>query len=269
MADNHQYDDFSGDEQHSFPQDAWSANNNEGVEDIESQTRNFDNPQDFYDQFGPVPIPYNPFDFPETLVDYQHAFPPQNFGPPSNLYTFPDTNIVNMHAPEGFITQQIPRHTWVDEFHHTYTPATNETHEWAQPGANTSGWIMDPPAQGQYTPYEATPMNPQPDQSSLVCAVPETYITHHFVPETPRVLSQYHSASGSAVVVRSKNPKVKKEFITAQYEISDPNGHRPLRISKAKKGTRMDTIVKQEACWRCKRYRKAVSLYSVRGLNFC
>ena len=268
MADNHQYGSFSGDEQHSFPQNAWSANDNDGVEDIELQTRNIDNPQEFYNQFGPVPIPYNPFDLPDTFVDYQHAFLPQSFGPP-DLGAFPNPNAVNMHAPEAFLTQQIPGHIWVEEVHHTYTPAANETYEWTQPSTNTHGWITDPSAQGQYTSYEATPMNPQPDQSSLVCAVPERYMTHQFVPETPRVLSQYQSASGSAVVVRSKIPKVKKEFITAQYEVSDPNGHRPLRISKAKKGTRIDTIVKQEACWRCKRYRKAVSLYSVGGLDFC
>jgi hypothetical protein len=105
--------------------------------------------------------------------------------------------------------------------------------------------------------------------SSLAGTASDTLISHfvlettHRIPVQQAVLTRLVSA-----VVKAKNGKLQKDIKVLLYEKSDHAGCRPLRVSKSKKAEKASNNVKQEACWRCKRYRKAVSLSSLRGYAF-
>lgn len=222
---------------------------------------------DFHGSFHPFNQfsgPYSHFGNAGTPVNYQHTFQPLDFDPEYHMPTYSGAQPSSMHAPTGFHNPLIPEQPWVDEIHPSYTPVGSETFEWTPTDSRSYGWVVDAPftSPAEQVIYANTPTTLLVDQCSpLETTASAASCTQHFVSETtPRLpLQQALSTRPASVALKVRNEKFKKGITTLPHENSGHNGHKPMRVSKTKRAEKADNNGKQEACWRCKRYRKAVS----------
>ena len=216
-----------------------------------------------FNPFNQFSGPYDHFDNAGTLVNYQHTFQPLDVDPEYHMHTYSGAHPSSMHAPTRFYNPPIPEQPWVDEIHPSYTPIESEPFEWP-PNPRSYGWLVDTPFTNpaEQIVYANTPTTLLVDQSSpLETTASAASFTQRFVSEAiPRLpLQQAFSPRPSSVALKVRNEKFKKDITTLLHGNAGHSGHKPMRVSKTKKSEKADNNVKQEACWRCKRYRKAVS----------
>jgi hypothetical protein len=227
---------------------------------------------DFHGSFNPYDLhsgPYDHLDNTGTVVNYQHAFQPIPYSPQYQPPPFSGAYPSNMHAPTALYNPPFLEQPWMEEIHPSYTPIGVETFEWTSSDSTSYGWLVNTPIANprEQFIYEHTPTIIPVNQYSPLEGTTSNNLIGHFGPETTPRIPLQHAILGrpASVAVKVKNEKLKKDITPLLYEKSDHASHRPLRVSKTKKAERGDNhSVKQEACWRCKRYRKAVSPYSSR-----
>lgn len=257
---------------HEFPKDdhAFLLNhspraNDDRLENVTyQQAPAFDNFHGSFDPFTLPSSPYDHFDNAGTLANYQNAIQPLDFDPQYHIHVYSGTHSSSMHAPTEFYNPPVSGQPWFDEINPSYTPVRSENFDWAPSDARSHGWLVDAPFTNpaEQVIYANTPTTlpvcryPPLDTTAL-----EASITQHFGSETiPRPpLQQALSTRPASVALKVRNEKFKTEITTLLYDNAGHNAHKPMRISKTKKTEKVDNNVKQEACWRCKRYRKAVS----------
>jgi hypothetical protein len=210
--------------------------------------------------------PYENFDNTSTLFTYQHASQPVNLDSQYQMHPYTGAQTSNIHTPTSFLTSAAPGQPWMDEVHSSYAPVVGENLDWTPPEAPSHGWQVDTPFttySEQFT-YANTPtVLPISQNDSLEGTISEGELVQSFVSNiTPRPPMQQAFSKPLSIAHMFKNEQFKKDIETLLFENSGHNGHKPMRISKTKKANKTgqaDNQAKQEACWRCKRYRKAVS----------
>lgn len=270
MMANYQHQDvFPKQEEPPVSHQQWNANAVEKLQETTFyQEQPFDIPQGTYDQYTLPPGLYNNFDYSEQYNNYNETFPGPQIDHRANYNTFPPGNAMNMQAEPEHINPPLPEYPWADEIHQSYIPATNVMYGWAPSDTEPYNWMIPTATltpQISYQPSPATVHMNQLTPSPVESIGSDSFGERQFVPDmVPRLnLLQYPVPTPPmSVVNRTKKQMAKLEFATSPYEILDPNGQRPLRVSKSKK-LKGDSGGKQEACWRCKRYRKAVCSWSI------
>ncbi len=241
------------------------ANDDDRPENIShQQAPAFEN---FHPSFNTFTLSSNTYDYfsnAGTIVNYPYAFQPLHFDP-HHMHAYSGAHPSNIHAPAGFFTVPIPEQLWTDEIHPSYIPVGSQNFDWTPPDARSCGLLIDDTPLTNPTEqvvYANTPTTPPIEQYlSLETAASEAGVTQYFVADTiPRhPLQQPTSTRPASVAFKVRNERIKKEVSTLLYDNADHTVHKPMRISKTKKPEKVNNNVKQEACWRCKRYRKAVS----------
>lgn len=222
----------------------------------------------FLSPFEPLSGPYGHLDNAGTLVNYQPAFQPTDYTPQQHLYAFAGDYNPSIHMPTGFYNSQTIEQPWVEEIHPSHTSINVSTFGWTPPDSNSYGWLVNTPFTNpgeQLGNENAVTMLPVHQYSPLDNPASDPFYAY-FVPETtPRIPQQRTEAMQPAsIAIKVRNENLKKDITTLPYEKSDHTEHRPLRVSKTKRAEKGNNNIKHEACWRCKRYRKAVSSYSHR-----
>jgi hypothetical protein len=264
MSEQHPYE-FPKNEHAFLRNQTTRANDNDRPENVSyQQAPVFDNLHGSLHHFRLPSSSYEHFDNTGTVTSHQHAFQPLDFDPQYHMQAYSGVQPSNMHAPTAFFTPQTPGQPWIDEIHPSYTPVGGENFDWTPPNACSCGWLVDTPFSNcaEQVAYANTPaMLPVGQYPSLGTTTLEASPVQRFVSDvTPRLpMQQVFSTRPASVALKVRNEKFKKDIATLLYESSGHNGHNPMRVSKTKKAEKADNNIKQEACWRCKRYRKAVS----------
>jgi hypothetical protein len=273
MSDQHPHE-FSKDGHAFLANQPARANDDDGHENITyQQAPTIDN---FLASFNPFNLPlssYDNYDNRGILVNYQHAFQPLGFDPHYHMQAYSGAHPSSINAPTGFYNPPVPEQPWIDEIHRSYTPVGGETFEWNPSDARSYGWHTGAPFTNpaeQVVNANTPTTHPVDQYFPLETAASEASIARRFVPETiTRIpLQQVLSTRPASVALKVRNEKFKKDITTLLYDKADHNGHRAMRVSKTKKAEKPDNTMKQEACWRCKRYRKAVSPWFVVSIFF-
>jgi hypothetical protein len=230
--------------------------------------QSFDHFHGPYSHFGLLSGPYDHVDNAGTLVNYQHAFQPIVYDTQYQPPAFSGSYTPTMYAPTGSYNPSCLEQHWKEEIHPSYTPIGGDTFEWAASNSTSQGSLANTPLTnlGEQFVYEHTSnILPANQYYSVESNTSDDLITH-FMPETtPRIPLQHVASTRlGSTAAQVQNEKRKTDITKILYETSDHTGHRPLRVSKTKKTDKAENNnVKQEACWRCKRYRKAVSLHAL------
>jgi len=257
---------------HEFPKDEHAfllnhpprANNDDRPENVAyQQAPAFENLHGSLNPFTLPSSPYDNFNNAGTLVNYQHAFQPSNFDPQYHMHAYSRAHPSNMHASTGFFTSPVPEQSWIDEIHPSYIPAGGENLDWTTSAARSHGWLVDTPftnpaEQAIYANtlttlpiYQYPLLNTTASEASIA-----QRLGSETMPQPP--FQQPLSTRPASVALKVRSEKFKKDITALLHDNAGHNGHKPMRISKTKKAEKVDNNVKQEACWRCKRYRKAV-----------
>jgi hypothetical protein len=259
--------EFPKDDHTFLPNHPPHANDQECRENVTyQQAPTFDDFHGSFNHFTLPSSPYDRFDNAGTLVNYQHAFQPLEFDPQYHMHAYSGAYSSSMIAPTGFYNPPIPEQPWVDEIHPSYTPVGSENFDWTPSNARSHSWLVDIPFTNpaEQAIYANTPTTlPVYQYPPSKTTTPEGLIAQRFVSESvPRPpLQQALSTRPASVALKVRNEKFKKEITTLLCDNAVHNTHKPMRVSKTKKAENADNNVKQEACWRCKRYRKAVSYF--------
>lgn len=228
---------------------------------------------DFHGSFNPFGLLSRPYDYlgnSGTLVNYQNAFQSIDYHPQHHLQEFSGAQPNSMQAPSDFLNPPVLEQAWIEEIHSSYTSISGGPLDWSSYSRSPGGFLNTTfTGQSEQLEYENIPaMLPANQYAPSDTTVSGTLIAQ-FVPETmPKIpLKQALSTLPASVAVKVRNEKLKKDITTILYDKAEHIGYKPLRVSKTKKGEKFGNNPKQEACWRCKRYRKAVSLRSLQAYS--
>jgi hypothetical protein len=241
------------------------AESNDCLNDSNPQATKLDDVQASIQRLPPVPGTNDHSDTIETPINYQNLFQPVEFYPQYHIPAYATSLTTGHYASVGFPTLSTAEQPWVDEINPMHaqigtgnsTLTTSNTYPYSWPVDTQFAIPLD---QADYTnPLIATTLT---ESSFLQTRALDTVVTQRLksnaIPQPPQGQLLSTLLASEASTLRNKGSR--KACSALLFDNIEYNGQKSMRVSKTKKATKIDKKVKQEACWRCKRYRKAVSV---------